>query len=106
MAIHSSTLAWEILWTEEPGGLQSTGLQKVGHDLVTSNKILLCGCATSFLSIPQLMDSWGELTCQSPHRISLSKVTVKTQAGFLGSCTQMLKQRSRSMLLRSDVKCL
>ena len=31
MAIHSSTLAWEILWTEEPGGLQSLGLQKVGH---------------------------------------------------------------------------
>ena len=31
MAIHSSTLAWEILWTEEPGGLQSLGSQKVGH---------------------------------------------------------------------------
>ena len=27
-AIHSSILAWEILWTEEPGGLQSMGLQK------------------------------------------------------------------------------
>ena len=27
MAIHSSVLAWEIPWTEEPGGLQSTGLQ-------------------------------------------------------------------------------
>ena len=32
MATHSSTLAWRILWTEEPGGLQSTGLQRVGHD--------------------------------------------------------------------------
>ena len=29
MAIHSSILAWRILWTEEPGGLQSKGLQKV-----------------------------------------------------------------------------
>ena len=29
MAIHSSVLAWEILWTEEPGGLQSTGSQRV-----------------------------------------------------------------------------
>ena len=28
MATHSSILAWEILWTEEPGGLQSMGLQK------------------------------------------------------------------------------
>ena len=29
---HSSILAWKIPWTEEPGGLQSMGLQKVGHD--------------------------------------------------------------------------
>ena len=34
MATHSSILAWEIPWTEDPGGLQSMGLQKVGHDLV------------------------------------------------------------------------
>ena len=32
MATHSSILAWRILWTEEPGGLQSIGLQKVGHE--------------------------------------------------------------------------
>ena len=32
MATHSSILAWRILWTEEPGGLQSIGLQRVGHD--------------------------------------------------------------------------
>ena len=32
MAIHSSILAWRIPWTEEPGGLQFTGLQRVGHD--------------------------------------------------------------------------
>ena len=32
MAIHSSILAWRIAWTEEPGGLQSMGLQRVGHD--------------------------------------------------------------------------
>ena len=31
MATHSSTLAWKILWTEEPGGLQSTESQRVGH---------------------------------------------------------------------------
>ena len=30
MATHSSILAWKIQWTEEPGGLQSTGLQRVG----------------------------------------------------------------------------
>ena len=32
MATHSSTLAWETPWTEEPGELQSIGLQRVGHD--------------------------------------------------------------------------
>ena len=32
MAIHSSTIAWKIPWTEEPGRLQSMGLQRVGHD--------------------------------------------------------------------------
>ena len=31
MAPHSSTLAWKIPWMEEPGGLQSMGLQRVGH---------------------------------------------------------------------------
>ena len=31
MAAHSSTLAWKIPWMEEPGGLQSMGLQNVGH---------------------------------------------------------------------------
>ena len=32
MATHSSTLAWTIPWTEEPGRLQSMGSQRVGHD--------------------------------------------------------------------------
>ena len=32
MATHSSTLAWKIPWMEEPGGLQSMGSQRVGHD--------------------------------------------------------------------------
>ena len=31
-AAHSSALAWKIPWTEEPGGLQSMGAQRVGHD--------------------------------------------------------------------------
>ena len=35
MATHSSILAWRIPWTEEPRGLQSTGLQRVGHDWAT-----------------------------------------------------------------------
>ena len=36
MATHSSTLAWKIPWTEEPGRLQSMGLLRVGHSSATS----------------------------------------------------------------------
>ena len=41
MATHSSILAWRIPWTEEPGGLQSTGLQRVRHDRATSFSLSL-----------------------------------------------------------------
>ena len=39
MATHSSILAWEILGTEEPGGLQSLWLQRVGHNLVVKQQL-------------------------------------------------------------------
>ena len=39
MATQSSILAWRIPWTEEPGGLQSMGLQRVGHDWATNTHI-------------------------------------------------------------------
>ena len=38
MATHSRILAWEISWTEEPGGLQSMGLQNIRHELATKKK--------------------------------------------------------------------
>ena len=45
MATHSSILAWRIPWMEEPGGLQSTGSQRVGHDWATSLSVsLMCTC--------------------------------------------------------------
>ena len=37
MATHSSPRAWEIPWTEEPGGLQSMGSQRAGHDLAAEH---------------------------------------------------------------------
>jgi len=37
VATHSSVLVWEIPWTEEPGGLQSMGLQRVGHNTHTTH---------------------------------------------------------------------
>ena len=45
MATHSSILAWRITWTEEPGGLQSMGLQRVEHDTEwTLSKQVSCVC--------------------------------------------------------------
>ena len=41
MATHPSTLAWEIPWTEEPGGLQSVGSKRVRHDLVTKQQQIM-----------------------------------------------------------------
>ena len=43
LAPHSSTLAWKIPWTEEPGRLQSVGLLRVGHDWVTSLSLSCIG---------------------------------------------------------------
>ena len=47
IATHSSILAWRIPWTEDPGGLQSTGSQRVGHDSATKQKqthVCVCVC--------------------------------------------------------------
>ena len=38
MATHSGILAWEIPWIEEPGGLQSMGLQRVGYNFTTKQQ--------------------------------------------------------------------
>ena len=40
MTTHPSRLAWEIPWTEEPGGLQSLGSQRVGHNVVTKQQLV------------------------------------------------------------------
>ena len=55
MATHSSILAWKIPWTEEPGGLQSMGSQKVGHDLAAKQQ--QCMCVQILFRIPWLQQS-------------------------------------------------
>ena len=42
MATLSSILAWRIPWTEETGGLQSMGSQRVGHNLATKSLFRIC----------------------------------------------------------------
>ena len=53
MATHSSTPAWRIPWTEEPGGPQSMGLQRVGHDRATKQQTLI--------DLTQINESFGSL---------------------------------------------
>ena len=48
MAIHSSILAWEIPWTEEPGRLPSMGSQRTGHEWVTALWLFLCLTVDNF----------------------------------------------------------
>ena len=56
MAAHFSILAWKIPWTEEPGGLHSMGLQRVGHGLVTK-------ITTKVALEPQLTEKHEQTFC-------------------------------------------
>ena len=64
MAPHSSILAWKIPWIEEPGGLQSMGLLRVGHDWATSLSLSCIGerngnlLQYSFLENPRDDGAW------------------------------------------------
>ena len=59
MAIHSSILAWEILWTEEPGGLQSMGSQRVKHTLATKQQAGDC-LGLEAMGLRYGVSFWGE----------------------------------------------
>ena len=64
MVIHSSILAWRIPWTEEPGGLQSTELQRAGLSEVTEHACMNPPMPTA---LPNSISS-----CESPHGMRLS----------------------------------
>ena len=66
MTTHSSILVWRIPWTEEPGGQQSTGSQRVGHNWMTSLSVLLLlhqlnfslsGTSSQRLGTPELRET-------------------------------------------------
>ena len=74
MAPHSSTLAWKLPWTEEPGSLQSMGLRRVRHDGVTSLSLSCIGEGNgnplqhSCLENPRTAEPGGLLSMGS-HRV-------------------------------------
>ena len=80
MATHSSILAWRILWTEEPDGLQSTGSQRVGHNwanllyftLLYSTKAVDELCFLLLLSCSVVSDSLRSYGLQHPRLSCLS----------------------------------
>ena len=67
MATHSSALAWEIPWTEEPGGLQSMELQRVRHDCARTHACMfyivscLCLILFSIFLFSDILVSWGNI---------------------------------------------
>ena len=103
MAPHSSTLAWKIPWTEEPGRLQSMGSLGVGHDKATSlslftfmhwrrkwqpTPVLLPGESHGRRSLVGYC-SWGRKesdTTERLHYLSIRVLTARTAAAGAGSC--------------------
>ena len=59
VAAHSSILAWEVPWTEEPGRLHSIGSQRLGHDLATEQQELPPVCTSYMSGIPLGMGNEG-----------------------------------------------
>ena len=102
MAPHSSTLAWKIPWMEEPGGLQSMGLQRVGHDWASSLSLftfmhwrgngnpLQCSC----LENPRVRGAWWAAVsgvAQSQKQLKrLSKTVKSVVLGTVVCCVSCL----------------
>ena len=83
MATHSSILAWKIPWTEEPGGLQSTGSQRVGHNWVTHSKrkIMVSNPITSWQIDMETMETGSDF------------IFLGSKSNADGDCSHKIKRR-------------
>ena len=90
MAAHSSVLAWKIPWSEEPGGLQSMGLQSVGHDWVTTH--------STHNNPVYYLHSWVYYADQSPRKVPGSSDIVNCSSGHCDkwASTRLDQGHSRS----------
>ena len=75
MAAHSSILAWKILWTEEPGGLQSLGSQRVRHDWATEHMHNSC---------PSQATDRAAQCADTDSAFSQCRINTENQDGMLG----------------------
>ena len=93
MAIHSSTLAWKIPWTEKPGRLQSMGSQRIGHDWATSlSLVTLSPLESGGLSIVQT--SKPRLQLSFPKGQRRGKETKKSRWAWVVSWSSPYRGRS------------
>ena len=74
MATHSSTLTWKIPWTEEPGRLQSVGLQRVGYDWVTSLHFIKGAAIYKGISYPCCCSVAKSRVTLRPHGLKHSRL--------------------------------
>ena len=65
MATHSTILAWRIPWTGQPGGLQSTGPQRVSHDLATQAKGWQTHTMKAFIKESGYVKTAAEADCRA-----------------------------------------
>ena len=80
-ATHSSLLAWRIPWTEQPGGLQSRGSQRAGHDWVTNTHISYLAASRNQQS-PVLMEQTLDTFKSFPRSSRFSSTSQKWRKGF------------------------
>ena len=85
MAIHSSILAWRIPWTEKPGGLQSVGSQRVGHNRATNTHTSPFECiygrpflCTDFVIDPEALELTSYVTQLSAFQQTLTELQEMT----------------------------
>ena len=111
MATHSSTLAWRIPWTEEPGGLQSMGSQRVWHDWATNTFTSLSFSrlfpqGSSTLPVNPVLPSWGFISILHPRLTFLSKAHTLDFLGVQWLRILLPMQRSRvPSLVWEDLTC-
>ena len=88
MATHSTVLDWKIPWTQEPGGLQSMGLHRVGHDWLTDTFTFFhrdngdfSACAVNGPTVSDSVDRWGCLRGNYSPFIHLNWLTTLGEVG-------------------------
>ena len=106
MATHSSILAWRIPWTEEPGGLQSMGSQRVRHDWVTNTQkhLTKIGADKYFLNKFQALSQHHTYWCHTKKHTPWSLKQKKPLSRFLSIFLEVLPKANTYICRERDGK--